>query len=130
MEHAIEVYHGIERMVWVGGSFEGHKEPLCRGQGHFPLDQGVQSPVQPGPGPFQGWNNHIISGKPVSVPQIPHGGRVHRDQGFLKAICSAADASSVIIKIIQRKKNVPSLTDSRLIFFFSCGLLNLFSVIK
>lgn len=64
MEHAAEVYHGIERMVWVGGSFKDRKEPLCRGQGHFPLDQGVQSPVQQGPSLFQGWETYVSASDP------------------------------------------------------------------
>ncbi|KAK4822675.1 hypothetical protein QYF61_019042 [Mycteria americana] len=37
----------------------------CHGQGHLPLDQVAQSPIQPGLEHFQGWDIHSFSGQPV-----------------------------------------------------------------
>jgi len=36
-------------MVWVGKNLKNHPIPTpCGGQGHLPLDQIAQSPIQPG----------------------------------------------------------------------------------
>ena len=37
----------------------------CPGQGHLPLDQVAQSPIQPGLEHLQGWGIHNFSGQPV-----------------------------------------------------------------
>jgi len=38
------------------GTLRGHvPQPPCSEQGHLPLDQVAQSPVQPDPACFQGW---------------------------------------------------------------------------
>jgi len=44
----------------------------CHGQGHLPLDQVAQSPMQPGLEHFQGGGIHSSSGQPVPVPHHPH----------------------------------------------------------
>lgn len=44
----------------------------CHGQGHPPLDQVAQSPIQSGIGPFQAWGIHNFSAQPVPVPQHAH----------------------------------------------------------
>lgn len=54
----------VEAMVWV----KGHVVQLSfNTQGCFQLDQVTQSPVQPGPGCFQGRDIHHLSGKPVTM---------------------------------------------------------------
>jgi len=47
--------------------------PPSHGQGHLPLDQVAQSPVQPGLEHFQGGDSHSFSGQPVPVFHHPHG---------------------------------------------------------
>ena len=47
-------------------------QPPCHGQGHLPLDQVAQSPVQPGVEHCQGGCSHSFSGQPVPVPHHPH----------------------------------------------------------
>uniref|UniRef100_A0A8C3PLQ6 Uncharacterized protein n=1 Tax=Calidris pygmaea TaxID=425635 RepID=A0A8C3PLQ6_9CHAR len=44
----------------------------CHGQGHLPLDQVAQSPIQPGLEHLQGWGSHNFSGQPVPVSHHPH----------------------------------------------------------
>ena len=46
-------------------------QPRCHGQGHLPLDQVAQSPIQPGVEQFNGWGIHSLSGQPVPVPHHP-----------------------------------------------------------
>ena len=61
------------RMVWVGKDLKDHLvPPPCHGQGHLPLAQVAQSPVQPGLEPFQGGGSHSFSGQPVPVSHHPH----------------------------------------------------------
>ena len=53
-------------MVWVGRDLKDHLVPTpCHGQRHLPLDQGAQSPIQPGLEHCQGWGTHSCSGQPV-----------------------------------------------------------------
>ena len=60
-------------MVWVGRDLKDHLvQPPCHGQGHLPLDQVAQSPIQPGLGHCQGWGSHSLSGQPVPVSHHPH----------------------------------------------------------
>lgn len=100
MEHAIEVYHRIERMVWVGRSSKAAPLPW---PGIPSTRAGCSEPHPAGLAPFQGWHPHHLW-EPVSVPQNAPGGRVHRVNEILKAICSATEASLILVKIIQKKK--------------------------
>jgi len=60
-------------MVYVGRDLEDRLvQPSWHGQGHLPLGQVAQSPVQPGLGHFQGGGIHSFSGQPVPVPHHPH----------------------------------------------------------
>ena len=48
-------------------------QPSCHGQGHLPLDQVAQSPIQPGlETPPQGGGIHSFSGQPLPVPHHPY----------------------------------------------------------
>jgi len=59
-------------MVWVGRDLIDHLVPTpLHGEGHLPLDQVAQSPVQPGLEPFQAWGIHSFSGRPVPVAHHP-----------------------------------------------------------
>ena len=59
-------------MIWVGRDIVDHLAPtLHHGQGHLPLDQVAQSPVQPGLEHFQGGDILIFSGQHVPVPHHP-----------------------------------------------------------
>jgi len=40
-------------------------QPPCHGQGHQPLDQTAQSPIQPGLECLQGWGVHNLLGQPA-----------------------------------------------------------------
>jgi len=61
------------RMVWVGRDLIDLLDPtLCHGQGHLPLDQVAQSPIQPGLELFHGGGIHDFSGQPAPVPHHPH----------------------------------------------------------
>jgi len=52
-------------MLWVGRNFRGHLAQLpCSEQGHLPLDQVAQSPLQPGLECFQGWASTTTLGNP------------------------------------------------------------------
>jgi len=52
------------RMVWVGRDLTYHLVPTpCHGQGHLPLDQVAQSPIQPGLDHCQGGGSHSFSVK-------------------------------------------------------------------
>ena len=60
-----------------GLGWKGHLKIIsfqlpCHGQGHLPLDQVAQSPIQPDFDHFQGWGIHSFSGQPVPVPHHPH----------------------------------------------------------
>lgn len=46
--------------------------PPCHGQGHPPLNQVAQSPIQPGRGNFQGWGIHNVCRQPVQVSHHSH----------------------------------------------------------
>ena len=55
------------------GTFQGHLVlPPCHEQGHLPLDQVAQSPVQPGLECFQGSGISHLSGQPAPVPHHAH----------------------------------------------------------
>jgi len=55
------------------GTFRGHlAQPPCSEQGHLPLDEAAQSPVQPGLECFQGRVLHYLSGQPVPVFHHPY----------------------------------------------------------
>jgi len=43
----------------------------CHGQGHLPLEQVAQSPIQPGLEHCQGGGSHSFSGQQVPVPHHP-----------------------------------------------------------
>ena len=61
-----------ERCGWEG-TFRGHlAQPPCSEHGYLQLDQGAQSPVQPGLECFQGWGMHHLSGQPVPVLHHPY----------------------------------------------------------
>jgi len=54
-------------------TIKGHLvQPPCNGQGHLPLDQVAQSPVQPNLECFYEWGNYHLSGQPVPVFHHPH----------------------------------------------------------
>jgi len=60
-------------MFWIGTDLKDYLVPTpCHGQGHLPLDQVSQSPMQPGLEHFQGGGIHSFSGQPVPVPHHPH----------------------------------------------------------
>jgi len=48
-------------------------QPPCHGQGHLPLDQVAQSPVQAGLEHLQEGGIYNFSGQPVPMPHHPHG---------------------------------------------------------
>ena len=55
------------------GTFKGQLvQPPCNEQGHPPLDQVAQSPVQPDLECFQGWSIYHLSGQPVPLFFHPH----------------------------------------------------------
>ena len=61
-------YHRIIEWFELEGTFKGHLvQPPCHEQGHLPLDQVAQSPVQPDLECSQGWGIHHLSGKPLPV---------------------------------------------------------------
>jgi len=65
----------IEFMKCFGleGTFRGHVvQPPCSEQGHLPLDQVPQSPVQPDLESLQGWGLHHLSEQPVPAFHHPH----------------------------------------------------------
>jgi len=57
---------------WQGPYRSSSSNPPATGQGHLPLDQVAQSPIQPGLEPCQGGGIYNFSGQPVSVPHHPH----------------------------------------------------------
>lgn len=58
-------------MAWIWKDLKDHHVPLlCHVQGHLPLDQVLQSHIQPGLEQFKGWGSHNFSGEPVSVPYL------------------------------------------------------------
>ena len=59
--HRIIEWFGLEGTLKIT-----YFQPLCHGQGHLPLDQVAQSPVQPGLEHFQGGGSHNFSGQPLS----------------------------------------------------------------
>ena len=63
----------FHRMVWVGRGLYDHPVPTpCYRQGHLPLDQVAQSPIQPGLECFQGGGIHNLTGQPVPVSHYPY----------------------------------------------------------
>lgn len=69
---------GTVIIEWFGleATFKGHVVQLSfNKQEHFQLDEVAQSPVQPSPGCFQGWDIHHLSGQPVPVFHYPHWGK-------------------------------------------------------
>ena len=62
---------GLER------TFRGHlAQPPCSEQGHIPLDQVAQSPIQPDLECFQAWGLHYLSGQPIPVFYHPHSKKI------------------------------------------------------
>jgi len=60
-------------MLWVGRDISDLLVPaLCYGQGHLPLNQVAQSPIQAGLECFQGWGIYNLSGQPVLVSHHTH----------------------------------------------------------
>ena len=57
---------------WFGLEGPLRFQPPCCKQGHLPLDQVVQSPIQPGLEFFQGGSIHNLTGQPVPVSHQPH----------------------------------------------------------
>lgn len=56
-------------MALVGRDLNDHLvPPPCHRQGHIPLGQAAQSPIQPGLEHLQGWGNHSFSRQSVPVP--------------------------------------------------------------
>jgi len=72
----IKINHKNNRIIdWFGleGTFRGHLvQSPCHGQGHLPLDQVAQSPVQSGLVHFEGRGIYHLSGQPVPVFHHPH----------------------------------------------------------
>ena len=66
--HVIESQTGLG---WEGPSKVIWFQLPCHGQGHLPLDQGAQSPGQPGLEHCQGGGSHNLSGQPVPGPHHP-----------------------------------------------------------
>ena len=65
--HRIIEWFGLEgtlKITWI--------QPPCHEQGHLPLDQVAQSPIQPGLQHFQGGGIHSFSGQHLSVPYNTH----------------------------------------------------------
>ena len=66
--------HRITEQFELEGTFKDHLvQPPCSEQGHIPLDQVAQSPVQPDRECFQGGGIDHLSGQSVPVPHHPHG---------------------------------------------------------
>ena len=69
----IPCFHRIIEWFRLEGTFEIIQfQPPCYRQGHFPLDQVVQSPIQPGLQCFQEGGIHGPAGQPVSVSHHTH----------------------------------------------------------
>ncbi|KAJ7421664.1 hypothetical protein BTVI_17271 [Pitangus sulphuratus] len=64
-DHRIMEWCGLEGTLKII-SFQ----PQRRGQGHLPLDQVAQSPIQPGFEHCQGWGIHSFSGQTVNVDEV------------------------------------------------------------
>ena len=61
------------RMVWVERDLCDHLVPTpCYRQGHLPLGQGAQNPIQPALACFKEGGIHNLTGQPVSVSHHPH----------------------------------------------------------
>ena len=66
-------YHRITEWFGLEGTLKILQfQPPCRGQGHLPLDQVAQSPMQHDLEHFQGGGIHSFSGQPVPVSHHPH----------------------------------------------------------
>ena len=64
--------HGLTEWFGLEGTFKDPPvQPPCQGQGHLPLDQVAQSPVQADLEHLQGWGIHSFSGQPMPVPPSP-----------------------------------------------------------
>ena len=60
-------------MVWVERDLCDHLVPTpCYRQGHLPLGQGAQNPIQPALACFKEGGIHNLTGQPVSVSHHPH----------------------------------------------------------
>jgi len=63
-------------MLWFGRGLQRSSSPtppsMSSEQGHLPLDQVAQSPIQPDLECFQGWSLHYLSGQPVPGFHHPH----------------------------------------------------------
>lgn len=60
--------HKIKEYFWLEENSKTIKIQLpCHDQGHFPLNQLGQDPLQPGLKYFQRWGIHTFSGQPVPV---------------------------------------------------------------
>jgi len=84
---------------------------MLHGQGHLPLDQAAQSPIQPGLEHFQGGGIHSFSGQPVPVPQNPH-----RKNFFL---ISSLNLVSFHLKLLPLVQSLQALVKSFSIFLIS-----------
>ena len=93
----------------------------CHGQGHIPLDQVAQSPIQPGLEHFQGGGSHSFSGQPVPVPHHPHG------EEFLPYIESKSSLfqfkaiTPCSITTLPNKKSLSSFLVGRLPILVGCN---------
>ncbi|NXN59955.1 POGZ protein, partial [Rynchops niger] len=93
--------------------------PPCHGQGHLPLDQVAQSPIQPGLKTFQGWGFHPRSGQPVPVSHHPHAGNPLVQQSGQPLILTQNPASGLgtmvtqpVLRPVQIMQNANHVTNS------------------
>ena len=73
VELRLTMNHGITEWFWLEGTFKIIQlQPPYYRQGHLPLDQVAESPIQPSLDCFQGGGIHGLSGQPVPVPHHAH----------------------------------------------------------
>ena len=68
----VQIIESQSELGWKGSLKIMQFQPPCYSQGHLPLDQVAQSPIQPGPECFQGGGIQNLTGKPVPVSHHPH----------------------------------------------------------
>jgi len=66
-----DIIESTNSLGWKGPYRPSSSKAPCHGQGHLPLDQVAQSPIQPGLEHSQEGGIHIFSGQPVPVPHHP-----------------------------------------------------------